>query len=178
MSNYRVLVAIDVSGSMAGWKIEATRSHAKSVLHALATSGVVADVWTFAESVVEESLPMADGLCVRSETEDWQVLMESACKWIDTTAAESHGLLLYTDCLLPLSEVATDARVQQCGKIRKLINPRVGVLVAPPLSRQRREKRDFPLPLTEVFDIYCDPARIVSDICVNAIPFISVSTTQ
>ena len=134
MAGSKIDIFVDVSGSMAGYKIEAVNRHLKLLLSELGADADMVHLYSFAETTQRQRFSRNPNFIVRKESTSYAALADYISTLVDEKK-NSSIMFVYSDGV----EVEDSAEVDFVEKIKQKLDvaysTRVGILVSPKMKQ-------------------------------------------
>jgi len=149
---------VDVSGSMAGYKLEAVNRHLKLLLSEIDASAETVHLYTFAETVQRQAYSRNPGYSVRNESTSYEVLGDYISSLAKNRATGSM-IIVYSDGLVVEDRVAVEDGERFKRQFETAYSSRVGILVS---STKQQDNIVHSLSNKAVFSIDEDVCTIAA----------------
>lgn len=134
MAGIKIDIFVDVSGSMAGYKIEAVNRHLKLLLSELDADADMVHLYSFAETTQRQRFSRNPNFIVRKESTSYAALADYISTLVDEKK-NSSIMFVYSDGV----EVEDSAEVDFVEKIKQKLDvaysTRIGILVSPKMKQ-------------------------------------------
>ena len=162
MNNRIIDIYVDVSGSMAGYKIQAVNQHIASLLSEVALYNIDVHIYSFAESVIKEQFSKSPNFVVRKES---TVFGELGNYITSLQKAKKSGsiMLIYSDgCLVNVAEEEYLKRLRQ--QLQATYSRCIGILVSHSMSQDNQDNLGCSICNSGIFGIDEDIGVVVAPI--------------
>lgn len=158
MSGGLIDIYVDVSGSMAGYKIEAVNRHLNSLLAEINASADTVHLYSFAKTAQRQRFSKNPKFSVRREPTSYDGLGEFVSTLVD---AKKNGatMFLYTDGLVVENNAESEFAEKLKQKLQAAYSKRIGILVS---SRRDQENLVHALSDPATFGIDDDVDTVVA----------------
>lgn len=158
MSGGLIDIYVDVSGSMAGYKIEAVNRHLNFLLAEINASADTVHLYSFAKTTQRQRFSKNPKFSVCREPTSYDGLGEFVSTLVD---AKKNGatMFMYTDGLVVENNAESEFAEKLKQKLQEAYSDRIGILVSP---RRDQENLLYALSNRAVFGIDEDVDTIVA----------------
>ena len=129
MSSKVIDIFVDVSGSMAGYKIQAVNRHLTSLFAEIGACATNIQLYSFAESIQQEKVTKSPNLVVRKESTSFDKLGDFVAT-LQNKNKNGSVLVIYSDGLLV--DISTEEQTEKlCRQLQTAYSIRIGIHVSP-----------------------------------------------